>query len=88
MTAWSDSRLTGFLSGSIDAVFRIGTPGAQRYLVADYKTNWVGGSMSDRLLNAQDYGPTAMAEAMMSPLPTTGAAVSGRAASVPALAGT
>ncbi len=33
--------LKGYLTGSLDAVLRIG----DRYLVVDYKTNWLGGSV-------------------------------------------
>ena len=35
--------LKGFLTGSIDAVFRVGTPGEPRFVVVDYKTNRLGG---------------------------------------------
>ena len=56
-------RLRGFLAGSIDAVLRIrngdGTP---RYLVVDYKTNWLG--TPDEPLTAWHYRPEAMARAM------------------------
>ncbi|MFC3688536.1 UvrD-helicase domain-containing protein [Aquipuribacter hungaricus] len=31
--------LRGYLSGSVDAVVRVGAPGAERYLVVDHKTN-------------------------------------------------
>lgn len=41
--------LRGFLTGSIDAVLRIGAESAPRFLVVDYKTNW--------LLPATDPGP-------------------------------
>lgn len=34
-----DQELRGFLTGSIDAVVRLGSPA--RYLVVDYKTNWL-----------------------------------------------
>jgi exodeoxyribonuclease V beta subunit len=47
--------LRGYLSGSIDAVLRLPD---QRYLVVDYKTNYLGD-------NAADYGPARMAEAML-----------------------
>ncbi|MEP7091259.1 MAG: 3'-5' exonuclease, partial [Nocardioidaceae bacterium] len=53
-------RLRGFLNGSIDAVLRIQDDGAPRYVVVDYKTNWLGGER----LTSQDYTPDAMATAM------------------------
>ena len=59
--------LRGYLSGSLDVVLRIpagpDVPGGHRYLVADYKTNWLG--ESDRPLSAADYSPARMAEAML-----------------------
>lgn len=51
--------LHGYLSGSIDAVLRIDG----RYLVVDYKTNWLG--VGDGGLTAADYGPERLAEAML-----------------------
>ena len=51
--------LRGYLSGSIDAVLRVG----ERYLIVDYKTNWLGSG--DAPLTAADYGPRRMAEAML-----------------------
>ncbi len=53
-------QLRGFLTGSIDAVLRVRGDGTPRYLVVDYKTNWLGGAT----LSAGDYLPDAMAEAM------------------------
>ncbi len=65
--------LRGYLTGSLDAVFRLPGP---RYLVADYKTNWLGapnagtpevGSVTevqDGGLSAWHYRPAAM-EAVM-----------------------
>lgn len=59
--------LRGYLSGSLDVVLRIPDPagdgGGHRYLVADYKTNWLGDT--DRPLTAADYTPDRMAEAML-----------------------
>jgi exodeoxyribonuclease V beta subunit len=57
--------LRGYLSGSLDVVLRIPTGGAagQRYLVADYKTNWLG--EPGQPLTAADYTPARMAEAML-----------------------
>ncbi len=55
--------LRGYLAGSIDAVLRVrdaGT-GTPRYLVVDYKTNWLGGGDQ---LTAYDYRPEAMAREM------------------------
>ncbi|MCB1264279.1 MAG: UvrD-helicase domain-containing protein [Mycobacterium sp.] len=59
--------LRGYLSGSLDAVLRIpggpDDPGGHRYLVVDYKTNWLG--EADRPLTAGDYTAGRMAEAML-----------------------
>ncbi|MGV1088544.1 MAG: exodeoxyribonuclease V subunit beta [Mycobacterium sp.] len=56
--------LRGYLSGSLDLVLRIPDgAGGHRYLVADYKTNWLG--EPDRPLTAADYTPARMAEAML-----------------------
>ena len=39
----AEQTLRGFLTGSIDAVLRVPAPdGDPRYLVVDYKTNWLG----------------------------------------------
>lgn len=59
--------LRGYLSGSLDVVLRIPDPsgksGGHRYLVADYKTNWLGDA--DRPLTAAAYTTDRMAEAML-----------------------
>jgi exodeoxyribonuclease V beta subunit len=59
--------LRGYLSGSVDVVLRVPddaeTPGGHRYLVVDYKTNWLGDG--DRPLSAADYDQARMAEAML-----------------------
>jgi exodeoxyribonuclease V beta subunit len=67
--------LHGYLSGSIDVVLRIpdnsgipegsGIPdnSGYRYLVVDYKTNWLGDN--ERPLTAADYSAPRMAEAML-----------------------
>lgn len=56
--------LRGYLSGSLDVVLRIPDgSGAHRYVVADYKTNWLGDT--DRPLTAADYTAERMAEAML-----------------------
>lgn len=51
--------LKGYLNGSLDAVLRVG----DRYLVVDYKTNWLGDPA--RTLSAADYEQTRLAEAML-----------------------
>jgi exodeoxyribonuclease V alpha subunit len=51
--------LRGYLSGSVDAVLRIGG----RYVVVDYKTNWLG--EGDRPLTSADYDRARMTEAML-----------------------
>ena len=50
--------LQGYLAGSIDAVLRIDG----RYLVVDYKTNWLGAP--DEELSAWHYRPDALVSAM------------------------
>ena len=58
--------LRGYLTGSIDAVLRIRRDDRPpRYLVVDYKTNWLGG-FDGAILTVGDYVPVRMAEAMMS----------------------
>ena len=57
--------LRGYLTGSIDAVLRIRTDDQPaRYLVVDYKTNWLGG-LGGETLTVGDYAPARMAGAMM-----------------------
>jgi exodeoxyribonuclease V beta subunit len=51
--------LKGYLSGSVDAVLRIG----DRYLVVDYKTNWLGDPSAP--LTAADYTHPRLVEAML-----------------------
>ncbi|KWX65757.1 exodeoxyribonuclease V subunit beta [Mycobacterium sp. NAZ190054] len=51
--------LKGYLNGSLDAVLRVG----DKYLVVDYKTNWLGDP--SRPLTAADYGRARLAEAML-----------------------
>ncbi|MGL4831406.1 MAG: UvrD-helicase domain-containing protein [Propionibacteriaceae bacterium] len=53
--------LHGYLTGSIDAVLRFGSPA--RYLVVDYKTNRIGPLGADLLVG--HYSQHAMAQAMM-----------------------
>jgi exodeoxyribonuclease V beta subunit len=59
----SARRLRGFLAGSIDAVLRVrnGVDGQPRYLIVDYKTNWLG---TDDVLTASQYQPAALTAAM------------------------
>jgi exodeoxyribonuclease V beta subunit len=52
--------LRGYLTGSLDAVLRLPGP---RYLIADYKTNWLGGDDAEPL-SAWHYRPTALQQAM------------------------
>ncbi|BCI51669.1 RecBCD enzyme subunit RecB [Mycolicibacterium litorale] len=51
--------LKGYLTGSLDAVLRVDG----RYLVVDYKTNWLG--EPEMPLTAADYGRPRMTEAML-----------------------
>ncbi|OBG16791.1 exodeoxyribonuclease V subunit beta [Mycolicibacterium celeriflavum] len=55
--------LKGYLSGSVDAVLRIPDNAGGRYLIVDYKTNWLGDP--NRPLTAADYSPPRLAEAML-----------------------
>jgi exodeoxyribonuclease V beta subunit len=60
----STRSMRGFLAGSIDAVLRVRDPsGGPRFIVVDYKTNWLG---ADAALTAANYRPDAMAQAMRS----------------------
>ena len=79
-----DVPLRGYLTGSVDAVLRIG--GADpRYLVVDYKTNRLGGT--DEPLTAWHYrGCRARDRDGRGALPAAGAAVRRGAAPLPALA--
>jgi exodeoxyribonuclease V beta subunit len=55
--------LRGYLSGSLDAVLRVPDGDGHRYLVVDYKTNWLG--ERDRPLSAADYTRPRLTEAML-----------------------
>jgi exodeoxyribonuclease V beta subunit len=55
--------LKGYLTGSVDAVLRIPDGPGHRYLVVDYKTNWLG--EPDRPLTSADYTRARMVEAML-----------------------
>jgi exodeoxyribonuclease V beta subunit len=57
--------LRGYLTGSIDAVLRVREGGVPRYLIMDYKTNWLGSYETAPLL-ITDYAPARMAQAMLS----------------------
>jgi exodeoxyribonuclease V beta subunit len=64
--ALNTQALRGYLTGSIDAVLRIGREAREpSYLVVDYKTNWLGG-FDGEVLKIGDYTPARMAAAMMS----------------------
>ncbi|MGY2700882.1 UvrD-helicase domain-containing protein [Nocardioides sp. HB32] len=54
-----EQSLRGYLTGSVDVVLRMPGP---RYLVVDYKTNWLG--PADEPLTAHSYRPEALDAAM------------------------
>ncbi|MFL6160358.1 MAG: UvrD-helicase domain-containing protein [Marmoricola sp.] len=56
--ALGDQPLVGYLTGSVDVVLRIG----ERFLVVDYKTNWLGPREDE--LTALAYAPAALDGAM------------------------
>ncbi|MGN6130899.1 MAG: 3'-5' exonuclease, partial [Nocardioidaceae bacterium] len=58
--------LRGYLTGSVDVVLRVPVAGAIRYLVVDYKTNWLGGLPGEGgpALTSDVYRPEALAAAM------------------------
>jgi len=58
-----DQPLRGYLSGSIDVVFRVPGSSGHRYVVADWKTNLLG--ERGHPLTAADYAPDRLAEAML-----------------------
>jgi exodeoxyribonuclease V beta subunit len=62
-----DQSLRGFLNGSLDAILRVRDDGGvPRYLVVDYKTNWLSlAPPGSGLLTAADYSPPRLAEAML-----------------------
>jgi exodeoxyribonuclease V beta subunit len=55
--------LRGYLTGSIDAVLRLPDCAGNRYVVVDYKTNWLGDP--ERALSAADYDRPRLVEAML-----------------------
>jgi exodeoxyribonuclease V beta subunit len=68
--ALGNQSLRGYLNGSIDAVLRIpspegpdGVPGGHRYVVVDYKSNWLGDG--DGSLTSADYERARLVEAML-----------------------
>ena len=58
--------LRGFLTGSVDVVLRLRGGDAWRYLVVDYKTNWLGGFAGEGgpPLTSDDYRPELLRAAM------------------------
>lgn len=61
-----DQVLRGFLVGSIDAVLRIpGESGRMRYLVVDYKTNWLGPLDERTPLTVGHYQQPSLVDAML-----------------------
>ncbi|MBF4163484.1 UvrD-helicase domain-containing protein [Nocardioides sp. CBS4Y-1] len=61
--ALGGQRLLGYLTGSVDVVLRVlGEAGEPRYVVVDYKTNWLG--PRDEPLTAHAYRPAALEAAM------------------------
>jgi exodeoxyribonuclease V beta subunit len=61
--ALGDQSLRGYLTGSVDAVIRVPAGSGHRYLVVDYKTNWLGDP--ERPLTAADYSRPRLVEAML-----------------------
>ena len=60
----AEQPLRGYLTGSIDAVLRVTGDAGPRYLVVDYKTNWLG-PFDARPLTLRPYAPPRLADAMM-----------------------
>jgi exodeoxyribonuclease V beta subunit len=58
----AEQSLRGYLTGSVDVVLRVRGDAGPRYLVVDYKTNWLG--PADEPLTAHSYRPEALADAM------------------------
>ena len=55
--------LRGYLTGSIDLLLRVRGPEADRFVVVDYKTNWL--APPGEALTAWHYRPAALADAMI-----------------------
>jgi exodeoxyribonuclease V beta subunit len=60
----SEQALRGFLTGSIDAVLRLREASGPRYVIVDYKTNWLG-AYDGPALTLGAYTPDRLARAMM-----------------------
>jgi exodeoxyribonuclease V beta subunit len=60
----ADQPLRGYLTGSIDAVLRVNDGVGPRYVVVDYKTNWLG-DFEGGVLTVGHYAPPLLADAMM-----------------------
>ncbi|KRA39480.1 exodeoxyribonuclease V subunit beta [Nocardioides sp. Root614] len=54
--------LRGYLTGSVDVVLRLGSLDAPRYVIVDYKTNWLG--PREEPLTAASYRPSELVDAM------------------------
>ena len=61
--ALGSQSLRGYLNGSIDAVLRIPSGDGHRYVVVDYKSNWLGDG--DGELTSADYERARLVEAML-----------------------
>ena len=61
--ALGNQPLRGYLNGSIDAVLRIPDGAGHRYVVVDYKSNWLGDG--DGSLTSADYERARLVEAML-----------------------
>jgi exodeoxyribonuclease V beta subunit len=61
--ALGNQSLRGYLNGSIDAVLRIPGDDGPRYVVVDYKSNWLGDG--DGSLTSADYERGRLVEAML-----------------------
>ncbi len=57
-----DQPLRGYLTGSVDVVLRVTAETGPRYVIVDYKTNWLG--PRDEPLTARSYRPEALDAAM------------------------
>ncbi len=64
--ALGGQRLVGYLTGSVDVVLRVPGSDGPRYLVVDYKTNWLGALPDEDApaLSALDYRPEVLGAAM------------------------
>ncbi len=54
--------LAGYLTGSVDVVLRVPVDGVERFVIVDYKSNWLGAP--DEELTSASYRPAALADAM------------------------